>query len=625
MHETTSGLAATYAYDEAGGLAQARRSDGKGERYEYDVASGRGAGEYIPERQLAAACANACAVSGRSCDAGGGCDAAVAAATSACLASCPACYEECAEGCGPACQAACVGCGSDCAAHCSAPAQRDPMVAACGRLYEEEGRAVCDRCTAHCRAMTNQACDSLLGCLVVNGEVAGTPDDVSVSEGCVRWTSLGDAFYAILLVTSTLEDVFECVLLGWTPWGDCELDRAAAVRDQLCVDDLADCCAFGDDCAPSSCTDGVTCYDSCRATFLGHAVGGSCPAPTTPFADFECAELAQRVPLPGTPEYDDLIECAGTASEWALANGCIPREVGRCAGLCTSACSSSCNGGCSAGCRETCAQECHLEDCASFCSGLDLYGQCEGSCTDACIEDGRARGPFAGPKYGFTADLQFNLIRVYDGNGALYLENTYGVDVGSADFDTVVAQRFGDHHAALHQVDLAAGGRAEVAWAGGLVEALPDYDAPAICHYACEATPPRPRDLGGHGPLAVRGRAAPGAGRRRRSVGRHHPGRQARGLPRRRLLAARPRPQRGQDRRGGGQRSRPRAGRGGGGRSGSRWHPPGEVDPRTRSPRWRDRRCGARRGCALESSPGDTDTWPVSRGDLQEQGSRDRT
>lgn len=499
VHETTSGLAATYAYDEAGGLAQARRSDGKGERYEYDVASGRGAGEYIPERQLAAACANACAVSGRSCDAGGGCDAAVAAATSACLASCPACYEECAEGCGPACQAACVGCDSDCAAHCSAPAQRDPMVAACGRLYEEEGRAVCDRCTAHCRAMTNQACDSLLGCLVVNGEVAGTPDDVSVSEGCVRWTSAGDLvedlYYALQAGVAFVVDLFECGLLGWTPWGDCDFDTAAALRDQLCVDDLADCCAFGDDCAPNSCTDGVTCYDSCRATFLGHAVGGSCPAPTTPFADFECAELAQRVPLPGTPEYDDLIECAGTASEWALANGCIPREVGRCAGLCTSACSSSCVGGCSAGCRETCAQECHLEDCASFCSGLDLYGQCEASCTDACIEDGRARGPFAGPKYGFTADLQFNLIRVYDGNGALYLENTYGVDVGSADFDTVVAQRFGDHHAALHHVDLAAGGRAEVAWAGGLVEALPDYDAPAICHYACEATPPRPRDL----------------------------------------------------------------------------------------------------------------------------------
>jgi hypothetical protein len=49
----------------------------------------------------------------------------------------------------------------------------------------------------------------------------------------------------------------------------------------------------------------------------------------------------------------------------------------------------------------------------------------------------------------------------------------------------------------MNHVDLAAGGQGSTMWSSGLVESLEDYDAPAICHYGCEAAPPRPpKDLG---------------------------------------------------------------------------------------------------------------------------------
>jgi RHS repeat-associated protein len=506
--EPKSGLRATYEYDENGGLRRAVRGDGRSETYEYDFSkAGRSTGDWIPEGQAKGACSNACAMSTRSCDAGGACDTPVAAATSACLASCPACAEQCNEDCGFACQSSCgSGCSGECGSWCDAPAQYDPIRTGCESLFDSSGSDdACDACVDSCRGSTEETCDFVVTCLLATTESdPGPGNNEELAEGCIRWTGTSDfgedLLRGVQLVATALFETLECAF-SWLPGVECSYNSTEDVIDHICVNDAGDCCAYGNNCADNSCTENVDCRDACRDTFLGYAVGGDCPAPATPSVgighiEYEtCRRLAQATPVPGTELYDLLIECAGTASDWSQANGCVPRGVADCNDECRGECMQPCMGDCRADCGTVCADKCRVNDCATYCIGLDLPGQCEDSCTDACVDENHRRGSFDGPKYGYTADLQFNLIRVYDGNGNLYLENTYGQDIASPDFDTVVAQRFGEHDVQMTHVNYAATAEPSVSWADDMVDSLADYDAPAICHYGCEASPPRRNDL----------------------------------------------------------------------------------------------------------------------------------
>lgn len=496
--ESTSGLSATYAYDEHGALERAVRSDGKAENYEYDVQVGRDLGDWIPERMLEATCEMECSVSGASCDAGGACDKIVADVTGQCLDACPACAAECTAGCEPGCRDACdagpEGCPAQCDRNCSDPVKLEEIEDNCEAIYDDENvDDFCRACSARCELVSNSGCNVLLSCIEVSGE--GVFENVNSAQVCEEWALLSsdglvdgleDLFRTLYAVIVGLWDLLGCLD------GECNWDNWWENIDQLCDDDVSSCCTTGQDCSQDSCNRNLPCETACQNTFLGKAMPGNCPAPETPF---HC--LGRRVPSPRQwTEYENyLADCGGTTSDWAQANGCIPSSIAACEEGCEELCRGTCVPACTGSCAATCATECHVADCATYCVGLDLPGQCRDACTTACVDEFHARGPFVGPKYGYSADLQFNLIRVYDGNGNLYLENTYGTDIASPDFDTVVLQRFGEHTGEMNHVDLAHGAQGTASWASMIVESRADYDAPAICHYGCEPAPPDPRDL----------------------------------------------------------------------------------------------------------------------------------
>ncbi|HVK72266.1 MAG TPA: DUF6531 domain-containing protein, partial [Kofleriaceae bacterium] len=487
--EAKSGLFASYAYDDHGGLSNAMRGDGRSERYEYDVAAGRSRGDWIPEGALQEVCEQACAVSGSSCDAGGACDDAVSDALATCMRSCPECAAKCNEECGEACGDDCSNqCGSQCRAYCAEPSQVARMQAGCEQLYTNTGaRDACEGCEQVCEESANESCSSIVTCLLLefDSEAGG-----GAGGACVNWVSWGAIGYDLLFFVETMlatwvENVV-CVLsigLYCPHWSE-------VVIDQLCDHNIERCCSDGDFCAPGSCNEGTSCETACRNTFMGDGYVNECAPPELG----DCLDRYNgRFPAPGTDEYRDLLLCAGgTATDWAAVNGCMPVAELYCYGDCSSSCKAPCNTDCRNGCAATCARECHQNDCGSFCLAQDFAGQCRDSCAATCVNDIRALGSFVGPKYGYEADLDFNIVRVYDGNGALYLENTYEADIASPDFDTVTFQRYGDHIAALSHVDLSSGS-APALWAAGMVESLADYDAPDICPYMCEAAPPDPR------------------------------------------------------------------------------------------------------------------------------------
>ena len=166
---------------------------------------------------------------------------------------------------------------------------------------------------------------------------------------------------------------------------------------------------------------------------------------------------------------------------------------------------------------EQCTPECQAGCTPAACDALDLASICEDSCTTTCIEEGRE--PVDGmpsPRYGQQADLNFNIIRVYDGNGQLYLQNTYGTTLSSPDFDTVMAQTFGESTPKLARWDVVA------AKDGIATSSLPGWaaaaDRPAIAE----------RDRSRHLSVQLPGQPCPR--RAARADRRHGPG--LRGSPR---------------------------------------------------------------------------------------------
>jgi hypothetical protein len=49
-------------------------------------------------------------------------------------------------------------------------------------------------------------------------------------------------------------------------------------------------------------------------------------------------------------------------------------------------------------------------------------GACEDGCVSGCIAAAHQEGPYVGAKYGYPKDLNFNIVRIRDGNGQIYLE-----------------------------------------------------------------------------------------------------------------------------------------------------------------------------------------------------------
>ncbi len=128
--------------------------------------------------------------------------------------------------------------------------------------------------------------------------------------------------------------------------------------------------------------------------------------------------------------------------------GCLGGLPGRCGTACQRSCTKTCAGGCIATCERTCESACTDKAyCQSQCAVPEsLVSNCASTCVEECKNEHRT------PEYtyGRPQDLNHNLIRITDGEGRVRLENKYGQDVESANFDRVVEQYFGEDRIEYH-------------------------------------------------------------------------------------------------------------------------------------------------------------------------------
>jgi RHS repeat-associated protein len=225
------------------------------------------------------------------------------------------------------------------------------------------------------------------------------------------------------------------------------------INDDVCHDNVESCCADGEGCLAGSCNQHRQCEDTCRLAFLGTVDGyTTCEVPH-----------AEDQPDPRN----------APSGCWAMAR----RE-----------CRDKCTSDCGLGCSNECALQCQ----PSLCADLHLTETCESSCTAGCLATGRLANL---GRFGRQTDLNFNIVRVFDGNDDLYITNEYGQDPQSPDFDSVISQAFGEHHPTLARVDLIAKPNGPVpGWATGLYVTRDDYVPVEICPFTCEA-PSSPGDL----------------------------------------------------------------------------------------------------------------------------------
>jgi RHS repeat-associated protein len=220
------------------------------------------------------------------------------------------------------------------------------------------------------------------------------------------------------------------------------------IDENGCIASVIGCCADGSECGSGSCNGGDDCEDSCKRAFMGtESITSSCP---------------------GQPDLT-----RGTF-------GCFGAAIDGCTTACGNACKTPCRAECNEGCNE------------SVCDALNLPETCTTTCTEQCMEDGRIGGVI---RFGRPSDLNFNIVRVFDGNDDLYLENTYGADPASPDFDSVTAQEFGEYRPLLARRDFVASNASiDPSWTHGLF-GWSDHIGPVeICPFNCEA-PAGPGDL----------------------------------------------------------------------------------------------------------------------------------
>lgn len=510
LHEPSSDLATSYVYDDRNDLVAATSSNGRSELYEYDFDASRIRGDWASEWLLPEACELACAPSTSSCDAGGACDAPVAQATEQCLAGCGECSSDCRAECPAACGDACrgdaqaPGCTAMCESECQSGAFNQQIADTCQEAWDEFGAAACNSCGAACDTQ-GPDCRLFGNCIeqatYVSNSDGTTTVNLDIAASCLSGGGamiVGDFLvdFVIGTLTAAVEALgcgLSAIACSWHSYCDVSCDGNSIVDqyEELCNQNYDTCCEDGVECGPSACNAGHSCHDDCRAVFFGHANGNQCASFSSGGVPIEPPAV---VPTYGTTEYAQLVASLGTVDDWATIYGCLPTMQASCANICSRSCVSECAAECVPACGDECDEACNLADCAGFCDSLDLMGQCQDGCTSGCVAAAHETGPFVGPKYGHPADLNHNLVRIYDGNGDLYLENVYGQDLASPSHDAVVQQFYGEHPVELSYRDLegeAAGFIDPPAGpAASLSDSLAAYESVEICPGDCPASSP---------------------------------------------------------------------------------------------------------------------------------------
>jgi RHS repeat-associated protein len=381
--EPTSGLFASYEYDDEGNLTDARNERGEMERYTYDSKWPEVDLDYLPEPLLLDGCQRECKVSGAECG-GGACDAAVDEGRAACADACTA------------------GCGDECSEICPIACAGDAIHAECSN-----GITGCNYlCSTRCEAEKDGICEQAFVTHPIDpisGTVLQSPE-----EKCQQ---------------CDLQCAAACAIAGEPqscPFVDSDLTIPFCRCMACCRDGYSDHCALG------SCMytapvglgdDNAACFYSCKGGYLGYDLGSIPVDPTTGgFCD---------IPSPGCPT--------------AVIGQCTATCTGECVDDCEASCIPACQAPCQSACADACPASCDAIDYAAICADACFQG-----CVDKSDAAGPIVGAKYGYPQDLNHNL-LTIARVGDdGSEEMFVRNAYGVEVGLPSFDAVIEQQNGN-------------------------------------------------------------------------------------------------------------------------------------------------------------------------------------
>jgi YD repeat-containing protein len=225
----------------------------------------------------------------------------------------------------------------------------------------------------------------------------------------------------------------------------------------------------------------------------------------------QCSQATGYDPYTQEPFYlyPDYLHCFEQTCLGACINTCEDGFKDACRASLAAQCEeNACPGACADACRDNGVEPCTLgcingtpqaEGCnapawIAQCEQTDWASICHTGCVEGCVKAGRTGIGGAMPRYGFAEDLSHNLVRVYDGDHRLYLENWYGSDITKPSFDAVVRQKMGDAVTEMDYRDLRAEaeGVAPAPTGGPLAQyvmPLAEYESVDICPRGCARSP----------------------------------------------------------------------------------------------------------------------------------------
>jgi RHS repeat-associated protein len=472
-----SGLSVTYHQDAHGDLDFVRDAAGHEHHYEYyfDAALETLPHDYQAEQFLGASCEQACSPSQSSCDAGGACDSIIAEVRDQCIDGCTECLADCPDACDGACQDTCrngtpaidgspatPGCQGECNTQCAqasgATGGPNQFKQECQKLYDEGVDDYCHECEDDCEDACGRGCDAALFCISGSFDESSGEGELDQSQAANCLSGFGNwiasAWDGTQVISQGLWDTFLCVgSVVWCAGGlfcdpDCDYDNTEAMTEHFCANNCKKCCKWGegDACLEDSCNIGRSCVGDCKRAFMG--------GDEYRYANDQCLDAQSSWDSGG---------CMGR-----LANQC----VSACVGNKTVGCMQGCYGECIPQCALECVNGCNPQACLAQCDSADIGKLCTTSCTESCVAEEHTKGPQCGPKYGYLKDLNHNLLVAKNGEGQVYLSNTYGKDLGSPHFDSVVSQTMGEFEVKAAYRDL------EAEAAGMTSATLPGFDLP---------------------------------------------------------------------------------------------------------------------------------------------------
>ncbi len=390
--ESHSQLQATYVYDDAtGDLLQATDQAGRSEVYQYQTGIASSDTHYIPERALVDACEAACAPSATSCHAGGACESFSAAAHAACRSDhCAMCLPNCTHSCDDQCDAGRTTCMSGTPGHPGCVAQSDALCPI------EQAR---EKCLTAWEVKVRGNPDPLTGeaPLVSPSEVCRAVEDRAVEQCHNYWPCTNETDE-----TGCNHKILQC------------LACVTGNHDGQHITH-ADCGCF---------SDGLS--NLCGQGFFGVQPGTCGCDPATG----ACPGIAER-------------------------GGCAVSMQRSCVNVLSNACADDCVDNCKTDCvRDSCLADCNVPLCNAQCDAMDYAGYCSNQCVPECVNASHNyTGTFptnivfplpTGPKFGYGADLVHNMLKIFNADGSLRLENVYGNNLALPSYDAVVLQKTGD-------------------------------------------------------------------------------------------------------------------------------------------------------------------------------------